>query len=123
MRLQRATSFSDHIISLDINWLRRAMHITFQKLNATHQALLREEYDGFIALDKVCDWNQMCRGHEYIAVLCTKKFPDVRLKRSVFAWSLAEAKAKYTPSSAEILLGWKRRWDSDERMEKVPDAE
>jgi len=120
-----ADAFLPHIVNLDTDWLTRAMVQTFQKLNTAHQQLLCEEYDGFIALDKICDWKLMCRGHEYIAVLCTRYFPDIRLKRSVYAWSLAEAKAKYTPTpaSVETLLGWMRPWDSDERMEKVADAE
>jgi hypothetical protein len=119
-KFEWADDFLPHIVNLDTDWLKSAMAQTFQRLNAAHQQLLREEYDGFIALDKVCDWKLMCRGHEYIAVLCTRYFPDVRLKRSVYAWSLAEAKAKYTPTptpptpaSVETLLGWMRPWDSD----------
>jgi len=112
-KLNWATSFPDRIISLDIGWLRSAMHLTFQKLNSEDQNLLRKEYEDFLRLDKVCDWKQMCRGHEYIAVVCTQSFRDVRLKRYVYAWSLDEAKAKFKISSPEILLGWMRPWDRD----------
>lgn len=112
-RLAWATGFCQHILDVDIDWLRRAMHLTFQKLNAEHQNYLRSEFNVFLEMDQVCNWKAMCRGHEYWAVVCTTKFTDVRLMRSIFAWSMDEAKAKFTLSPAEILLGWMRPGDRD----------
>lgn len=110
--LDWAAGFCQHIIDVDIDWLRRAMHLTFQKLNAQHQQLLRDDFDAFLKMDKICDWKAMCRGHVYWAVVCTEKFPEVRLMRTVFAWSMAEAKSKFTSCPSEILLGWMRPGDS-----------
>ncbi|OQA03101.1 MAG: hypothetical protein BWY69_00655 [Planctomycetes bacterium ADurb.Bin401] len=112
-KFEWAKSFPDRIISLDINWLKSAMNQTFHQLNPEDQTLLCKEYEDFLRLDKVCNWKKMCKGHEYIAIICTQNFRHVRLKRSVLAWSLKEAKAKLKLSSSEILVGWKRPWESE----------
>ncbi|MEN6386176.1 MAG: hypothetical protein ABFD79_13400 [Phycisphaerales bacterium] len=55
----------------------------------------------------------MCKGHEYIAIICTQNFRDARLKRSVHAWSLKEAQTKLKLTSSEILVGWMRPWGKE----------
>jgi hypothetical protein len=108
-----APFWHEKIKAVDIDWIRRAMNWTWATLTDEHKNLLREEYRMWREHDKVFDWKSMARGHEHIAVVCTESFPDVRLKRSVYAWSFAEAEAKFKPGKCEILLGWMNPGDKD----------
>jgi hypothetical protein len=101
-----AGNWHSRIKAVDIDWIRRAMNATWAILKSEHQELLREEYRKWREHDKVFNWEEMAKGHEYIAVCSPAKNPETKLKRHVYAWSFAEAKKNFKSGTNEILLGW-----------------
>jgi len=103
-----AAGFEKRMAICDVEWLRRAMILTFQKLTPEHQAWIQEEYNDFVEMDKICNWGEMIHGGDYCAEIeINAPWGEKILTRRYYrGWSKEEAYSKINLAQNEQFVQW-----------------